>query len=218
MEGIIFLVLICSAALVVVAFSPHLAIYLIRITRASRNPERTRPKPSALINHFILSVIAFIFAAIAIPNFFKTNCPPWPFEHPDCRQSEAKTNLGAIYVAQLSYFSNANTYASGPDAFKLLQWDPVGQNRYAFYCQGTMIPGKPPKRWQFWLIRNYPLPSDSNWPVALKPASSKTGFTCMAVGNIDNDETLDVWSISDGKILRNDLNDLNNKSWTYDFR
>jgi len=47
-----------------------------------------------------------------------------------------------------------------------------------------------------------------NWPVDSKPAISKAGFTCMAVGNIDKDDTLDVWSINDAKILENVQSDL----------
>ena len=199
--------LLVFSAVLIGCVIAYLIYFLRGWIKAHRLGSKERPSFIGLAV-FITSI--FIFWVIVIPNFRR-------FAAHD-KQAEAKTNLGAIYVAQLSYFSNANTYASGPDAFKLLQWEPFDQNRYAFYCQGVMIPGKPPKRWQFWLIRNYPRPSDSNWPVSLKPQSSKTGFTCMAVGNIDNDETLDVWSISDGKILRNDLNDLNNKSWTYDFR
>jgi hypothetical protein len=46
------------------------------------------------------------------------------------------------------------------------------------------------------------------WPIALKPQSSKTSFTCMAVGNIDNDSDLDVWSINNAKMLINEHNDI----------
>jgi len=175
--------------------------YLIYFIRGWIKARRTGSKERPSIFRLALFVIfIFIIWAIVFPNFFK-------YSAKRSGQSEAKTNLGAIYVAQLSYFSNTNTYASGPDTFNLIRWEPAGQNRYAYYCQGAMIPNKLPLRWKFWLIRDYPRPSDSNWPVDIKPASSKTGLTCMAVGNIDNDSDLDVWAIIDAKILTNPAND-----------
>ena len=119
------------------------------------------------------------------------------------KQSEAKTWLTAIYYAQKAYFSRTNTYAGGPDAFKLINWEPAGQNRYAYYCQGAMIPSKLPELYaRFNYGRNW------HWPVKTVTATSKTGFTCMAVGNLDNDEMLDVWSINDEKVLVNDQSDV----------
>ena len=115
-------------------------------------------------------------------------------------QSEAKTNLGAIYAAQQFYYSNANTYAAGADVFQKINWKPAGMNRYAYYCNSSVIPNK---------IGEFKLPlPDKNWPVKERPKSSQTGFTCMAIGNIDSDDTLDVWSINDNKNLENLLNDI----------
>jgi len=192
MKDIIFSAVMILYLFILLSFPVHLLLFGANRIRARKDPAKKKYPWFLLIVHLFLFLL--VVAAIIIPNLTRFAAPS--------KQSEFKTNLGAIYVAQLSYFSNTNTYASGPDAFKLLQWEPAGQNRYAYYCQGAMIPNKLPMN-----INYTPLP-DGRWPVALKPASSKTGFTCMAVGNIDNDETLDVWSINDGKILRNDLNDI----------
>jgi len=168
----------------------YLVYFILGRIKARRIGSKERPSFAGLV---LLIISISIFWAIAVPNFLKYSSP--------AKVSEAKTNLGAIYVAQLSYFSRTNTYAGGPDTFKIINWEPAGQNRYAYSCQGAMIPNKLSLG-----IHYTPMP-DGRWPVATKPQSSKTGFTCMAVGNIDNDETLDVWSINDGKILRNDQND-----------
>jgi len=119
------------------------------------------------------------------------------------KQSEAISNLKSIYIAQLSYFSNNNTYSGGAKAFQHMNWLPAGENLYAYYCGGDIIPNKLPMGDR----KNPPLPKDEDWPVEIKPASSHTGFTCMAIGNIDNDPQLDVWVINDAMNLTNPLND-----------
>jgi type IV pilus assembly protein PilA len=169
----------------------YLVYFLVARYRAWKRKSKKKPP----IIEFLAYTSWFAIAvAVAIPNYRK------PQIH--YKNSEAKANLGAIYAAQLYYFSNTNTYAGGPDTFKLIQWEPSGQNRYVYYCQGVMIPNKLSMH-----IDYVPSP-EGRWPVDLKPQSSKTGFTCMAVGNIDNDETLDVWSINDAKILVNDQSDI----------
>ena len=50
----------------------------------------------------IVVAIIGILAAIAIPNFLKFQAKS--------KMSEAKTNLGAIYTGQLSYFGEQNSY------------------------------------------------------------------------------------------------------------
>jgi len=183
-----FLIFMAIDLLVVLAL-----IMLFVVGRYLANKRNWKRKPS-LAGLFILLVLDVWVIFTAIPNFFKYAAKD--------KRTEAKTYLAAIYIAQQSYFSDANTYASGPDAFNLLKWESPGQNRYAYYCQGAMIPNKLSMR-----IDYTPMP-DGRWPVTTKPQSSKTGFTCMAVGNVDDDSDLDVWSINDAKILRNDQSDV----------
>src|SRR4030042_6656257 len=82
-------------------------------------------KGVTLIELMIVVAIIGILAAIAIPNFLKFQAK--------AKQSEAKTNLGAVYVAMLSYFSNANTYAN-TECFDRINWEPAGQSRYTYQC------------------------------------------------------------------------------------
>jgi Tfp pilus assembly protein PilE len=110
---------------------------------------------------------------------------------------EAKSNLAAIYVAQQLYFSRYNHFAaSTPDktCFQLIDWEPAGQNRYRYYCDTSVILEK------ISLRGCNPVPPHAD--------VSKMGFTVYAIGNIDNDDQCDVWSINDAKIMVNVENDI----------
>lgn len=115
-------------------------------------------------------------------------------------QSEARTNLGAIYTVQQSYFSNSGTYAGGPAAYELLNWGPAGGSLYAYYCGEAMI-----ENTKGITVTQRP---GGDWPNQLVPESSVSGFTCMAVGNVDNDPYMDVWAIDDAKRVHNVMDDV----------
>jgi hypothetical protein len=120
---------------------------------------------------------------------------------PIARQSEAKSNLAAIYQAQLSYFSQTNTYAGGKNAFKLIDWKPSGQNRYAYYLGDSFVPNLSGVE--------IPFRPGADWPFQDKPESSKSGFTALAIGDVDADACLDLWIINDQKHLINAISDIN---------
>ncbi len=61
-----------------------------------------------LIELMIVLAIIGILAAIALPNFIKFSCR--------AKQSEAKTLLKAIVVAEQSYRGEFDTYLNGPPA------------------------------------------------------------------------------------------------------
>jgi len=67
-------------------------------------------KGFTLIELMIVVAIIGILAAIAIPNFLKFQAKS--------KMSEAKTNLGAIYTGQLSYFGEQNSYGN----FDSINW------------------------------------------------------------------------------------------------
>jgi type IV pilus assembly protein PilA len=77
-------------------------------------------KGFTLIELMIVVAIIGILAAIAIPNFLKFQAKS--------KQSEAKSNLGAIYTGQISYFGEANTYGD----FNIINWSPSGTPRYHY--------------------------------------------------------------------------------------
>ena len=81
-------------------------------------------KGFTLIELMIVVAIIGILAAIAIPNFLKFQAKS--------KQSEAKSNLGAIYTGQLAFFGEVNSYGD----FNSINWSPSGTPRY-HYCVGT---------------------------------------------------------------------------------
>jgi type IV pilus assembly protein PilA len=177
-------------------------------------------KGFTLIELMIVVAIIGILAAIAIPNFMKFQAK--------AKQSEAKTNLGAIYVAQLAYFANSNTYADtqavqtpvtcnravvggtpnytttpddGTGCFCVMNWEPAGQNRYTYECGATahQIDAK--------LAGGTQLYGTDCTPV-LDPDTTGISFIVGAVGNVDSDPEPDCWSINELKQLKNEMNDI----------
>ena len=145
----------------------------------------------------IVVAIIGILAAIAIPNFLRFQAKS--------KQSEAKSNLAAIFTGQVSYFGEHNTYGWSAEmgagnkeynCFQLIAWAPAGNNRYRYYCatEGNVAthPGIIPAR-----------PRDNLCDLTAESHVSRLGFTIYATGNVDNDPWCDVWGINDAKVLKN---------------
>jgi len=132
---------------------------------------------------FIGIPVVGILAAIAIPNFLKFQAK--------ARQSEAKTNLSAIFTTQIAYYGEFETYAS---KFDDLQWEPYGTTRYAYFLPNQVI--QP--------TQGTPI----SLPLDVEPYVDGESFMIIAVGNIDNDDDLDVWTMDDGKMLNNVFDDI----------
>ena len=146
-------------------------------------------KHSCLIR---VAVVVFIVGVLALAS------PSCDLKHlmrfqVRARQSEAKVNLGAIHVAQAAYFDQHKTYAAGKDCFDLLDWAPEGNNVYAYYCDQDLITRK---------SRDTGCPPPKTVPI------TKEAFTAYAVGNVDKDSTCDLWTIDQGRQLKNVLNDV----------
>ena len=169
---------------------------------------RMGKKGFTLIELMIVVAIIGILAAIAIPNFLKFQAKS--------KQSEAKTNLKAIYVAETGYFGENNVYAS----FSAVNWVPVGKKLIYAYS----IDGVPPTATatantttdlngagtQYTSTAGYT--GTTAWTVsgigagnatpALSAAFDK--FTAGAAGTISSGGTnADCWAITDGNILTN---------------
>ena len=143
-----------------------------------------KKKGFTLIELMIVVAIIGILAAIAIPNFLKFQAK--------AKQSECKQNLGAIFTAQVAYFGEFNTYGGVADggarnAFQLINWEPSGQNRYAYGCETGLIAS--------------PIATDCDTPIQLN--SSNIGFTTCCMANIDSDAFCDEWCINDDKLMKN---------------
>ena len=80
-------------------------------------------KGFTLIELMIVVAIIGILAAIAIPDFLKFQAK--------AKQSEAKTNLGAVFTTQVAYFGENNTYST---MFSMIHWEPEGANMYSYFA------------------------------------------------------------------------------------
>jgi type IV pilus assembly protein PilA len=156
-------------------------------------------KGFTLIELMIVVAIIGILAAIAIPNFLRYQAKS--------RQSEAKTNLGAVFVAETSYFGEQSRYGS----FNEVGWVLTGtSNRYTYMGpaaggsaagsqQGTEVcfsnagcnttGGTQIQYCQVGCSASVPAAASTNPP----------GFTATAAANLDNDPAIDSWHVNDIK-------------------
>ena len=161
--------------------------------------KKKNTKGSTLIELMIVVAIIGILAAIAIPNFLKFQAKS--------KQSEAKTNLKAIYTAQTGYYGENNTY----NTFLGVNWAPVGTARYTYSLgsdNGIATPPGPITGATAYLIAGVPALTDGSFTVAPARLVGSNSFLAGAIGNIDNDTAYDEWTINDNNTLVNTLNDV----------
>ena len=159
-------------------------------------------KGFTLIELMIVVAIIGILAAIAIPNFLKFQAKS--------KMSEAKTNLGAIYTGQLSFFGEQNSYGS----FDSINWSPSGTPRYHFSLlgwadnnlnnRGALIALAPLPTWAANL--NNAVDSSGAMVAPAAPMWDNASFVAGAGGRISTQTYSDGWT----------MNHLRQLLWTVD--
>jgi type IV pilus assembly protein PilA len=159
-------------------------------------PEQATPRRKAATLFWaagIIVVIFFFLAAIATPKFVGFQCRS--------KQSEAKGNLKALYVAEEAYRESTKTYSGD---LARIGFSARGGRHYLF---------------GFLPITSASQLSDASSPLVgrlkgeemqrllARAVARPTAFTAFAVANIDSDETLDVWTISQDSVLTNLVSD-----------
>jgi type IV pilus assembly protein PilA len=139
-------------------------------------------------------------AAIAVPNFLKFN--------KRSTVSEVKQNLKAAFTAEKAYYAEKDAYS---ESIEQVGFMPERGNRYRYFLssRGDMfIPGSPlgthsnvaADLKKDLVSGNATLqagvPTFLMAEAGIKGACPSCNITIVAVGNIDSDPTLDVWSIS----------------------
>lgn len=190
--GILFFLAIFSLGTYFLLYIPR----LISHKKTARGMGKAlQPRIATLIVYIFVLLGVYCFMVVVIPAFFSFGAKS--------KESEAKQNLGAIFTCQVAYFGEYDTYAGGPEAFKLVNWAPEGKNHYSYYLGEENIASR----------KGYPvtLELDNNWPLTMRPEVSDTGFTAIAIGNVDSDDCPDVWLINDTKVLDHIINDVTNR-------
>lgn len=141
-----------------------------------------------LVMGLVYVPVVGILAAIAIPNFIRFQAR--------AKQSECKTNLKAMYMGQKSAFMDSDKWGETAEE---IGFDPLGGNRYSYQIsQDSSVPAKLSTSSDLQLLAAYPADLSEQFGVRGEcPDDCQVTMGCA--GNIDNDPTIDVWSISTGQ-------------------
>ncbi len=198
------------------------------LVKISNNPG-LGGKAMAIIGMVLPVVVLPIYLAIAIPNFVKFQARS--------KQMECKVNLKSAYTAERSFQAQNNAYSTNADE---LGFSPARGNRYAYFLFDV---GQMQDRSTASLgsgagitsigVDTFKHPDER--PIAAGDVPQVAGgmkagvhgqcpqceFVVVCAGNLDKDDTLDVWSVSSadrtsktgehipGGEPYNDVNDVN---------
>ena len=109
------------------------------------------------------------------------------------KQSEVKSNMGAIGELALSYKTEYDTYITDWNG---IGWQPLGTTRYRYWYNGAAATGTPT------------IPDAGvNYSDPGSAAAANT-FNAAAIGNIDRDISTDQWFYNQSRIFTNLQNDV----------
>ncbi|MDD5433830.1 MAG: prepilin-type N-terminal cleavage/methylation domain-containing protein [Nitrospira sp.] len=162
-------------------------------------------KGFTLIELMIVVAILGILAAIAIPNFMRFQAKS--------RQSEAKTNLGAIGTSAEAWRAEQGTYIV--TAIGNLGWAPQGTVRYSYWYDVGGTATAFPLGGATYSGAGADLSASTGCNRSTAPGTSAVAaaaatYSAATKGEIDSDVTCDEWSYTQARLLTNDLNDVSN--------
>lgn len=194
-----------------------------QLTPPAPTPQKKgRSNTTALILAICVAIVPMIFifgiiAAIAIPNFQKFGAR--------AKQSEAKTSLSLAYTGEKSFIAEWNVATSDVQSLGLeasndltqryqigfaqpavAQWDVIGID------PSTHDPARSDTEKLGRQLKN-----DLGAPFAELAAKycpdcvvDGENFKIVAIGNLDADETLDVWTMDQDRLIKNISDDTSN--------
>ena len=144
---------------------------------------RTRSEAGfSLVELVIVVGILGILATLVYPNYVRYKM--------QSQQSEAKTNLAGIFVAQYSYFAEAVRFSSMTEIGFTLAGT---TNRYTYRTHATDTTGADIGV----VVLNAQQGTVQPENTVVASGSTNLSFTATATANLDNDATVDQWHIND---------------------
>ncbi len=131
-----------------------------------------------------------VLAAVAVPSFNEYQGK--------AKQAEAKSKLQQAYVAQMAFYAENNRYCR---TFAECGLDGLSDGEYIFFMGADVsaAPGLDYLKYEG---------SSLLESMGIDPVVTQDAFVILAVGNIDTDTDVDVWSIDEGNSLYNVVSDL----------
>ncbi|NMO17456.1 fimbrial protein [Pyxidicoccus fallax] len=196
----------CGRALIVTGLAPGAPLTCACGNVASA-PSGIRKKPRYVFAT-IASVVLLSPCVIAIPNFIRFNVR--------AKQAECKSNLRAWHVAQRKHHAQHEAYSSS------VGFSPERGNRYAYLggvgameergvaravaAKDAVSVGVDTRYTNLRSISVEDLPREVASKLGVSGQCPDCAITAACAGNIDEDDTLDVWVVSTGEL---DLRDAN---------
>ncbi len=149
-------------------------------------------KGFTLIELMIVVAIIGILAAIAIPNFLSYQAK--------ARQSEAKTNLGGVYVSETAFFGEQGEFGNFTQIGYTLG---SVSNAACAVCRYTYRIAASSSTTAVGVAATATMITGTTTPntefAAIPGTNGGGSFTVSAAGNIDSDAAVDTWHVSDAK-------------------